>query len=50
MDIGGLLVTLNRLINDREYIHQIKEEFIFGGFNEKIQGNELAIEDLKWDW
>ena len=33
LDIGGLIVTVQRLINDTEYIRRIKEEFVFGGFN-----------------
>jgi len=49
MDIGGLIVTLNRLVTDREYIHQIKKEFIFGRFGEMIRGNELDLEKVLWD-
>ena len=41
LDIGGLIVTIKRLITDTEYIRQIKEEFVFGGFNKLIQGNNL---------
>ena len=29
LDIGGLIVTIKRLISDTEYIRQIKEEFVF---------------------
>ncbi|WLR54629.1 hypothetical protein LC048_19755 [Mesobacillus subterraneus] len=38
LDIGGLLVTLYRLVSDIEYIQKIKEEFVFGGFNDLIRG------------
>lgn len=38
LDFGGLLVTINRLITDTEYIRKIKEEFVFGEFNKMIQG------------
>ena len=49
LDIGGLVVTIQRLINDTEYIRRIKEEFVFGGFNKKIQGPGLELEDILWD-
>ena len=45
LDIGGLIVTIGRLINDTEYIRQIKEEFVLGGFKKMIQGNSLNLED-----
>lgn len=47
LDIGGLIVTVQRLIYDTEYIRRIKEEFVFGGFNKKIQGD--GLEDISWD-
>ncbi|MFR0055798.1 MAG: hypothetical protein ACLRVO_18140 [Blautia wexlerae] len=43
LDIGGLIVTVQRLINDTEYIRRIKEEFVFGGFNEKDPGFWIGI-------
>lgn len=49
LDIGGLIVTIKRLISDTEYIRQIKEEFVFGSFNKMIQGNELSLEKTIWD-
>lgn len=49
LDIGGLIVTIKRLLTDTEYIRQIKEEFVFGGFNKLIQGKELALEEVLWD-
>ena len=45
LDIGGLIITIGRLINDTEYIRQIKEEFVLGGFKKMIQGNSLNLED-----
>ena len=47
LDIGGLIVTVQRRIYDTEYIRRIKEEFVFGGFNKKIQGD--GLEDISWD-
>ena len=49
LDIGGLIVTIKRLMSDTEYIRQIKEEFVFGGFNKMIQGGELNLEEPIWD-
>jgi len=49
LDIGGLIVTLKRLYSDTEYIRQIKEEFVFGGFNKMIQGEPLELEEPIWD-
>lgn len=40
LDIGGLLVTLHSLINDVGFIQNIKEEFVFGQFNDLIQGEK----------
>ena len=49
LDIGGLIVTLKRLINDTEYIQQLKEEFVLGGFRNKIRGDSLELEEVVWD-
>lgn len=40
LDIGGIIVTIHRLLSDSEFIRKIKEEFVFGGFNKMIQGEE----------
>jgi hypothetical protein len=49
LDIGGLLVLLKRLSTDMEYIRQIKEEFVLGGFNKMIQGEPLELEEPIWE-
>lgn len=49
LDIGGVIVTIKRLMSDTEYIRQIKEEFVFGGFNKMIQGDELNLGEPIWD-
>lgn len=46
LDIGELAVTIYRLITDRKFIHKIKEEFVYGSFNSKIQGYDLHLEEL----
>lgn len=46
LDFGGLLVTLHRLMTDTKLIREIKEEFIFGGFKAKIQGDELNLKEV----
>lgn len=41
LDVGGMAVTIYRLITDAKFIRQVKEEFIFGRYrdmiNEKIE-------------
>lgn len=49
LDIGGLIITLKRLMTDAEYIRKVKEEFVFGGFNQMIQGEALQLEEVAWD-
>ena len=39
LDIGGLLVTLYRLISDHKFISNLKQEFILNNFNKMIQGD-----------
>lgn len=41
LDIGGMAVTLYRLITDVKFIRKIKEEFIFGSYREMIMGDYL---------
>lgn len=38
LDIGGLAVTLIRLINDKKFIDQVKQEFILNNFDKLIIG------------
>lgn len=40
LDIGGLIVTIYRLLSDSKFINEVKEEFVFGSFNKLIQGEE----------
>lgn len=49
LDIGGLMVLIKRLTSDREYIRQIKEEFVLGGFKKMIKGDDLELEEVIWD-
>ena len=39
LDIGGLLVTLYRLISDHKFINDLKQEFILNSFDKLIQGD-----------
>ena len=50
LDIGGLIVLMKRLYTDTEYIRQIKEEFVLGGYKKMIQGDDLELEEVIWDW
>lgn len=47
LDIGGLLVTIYRLINDIDFILKIKEEFVLGGFTNLVKGKNLELVDLE---
>lgn len=38
LDLGGLAVTVYRLITDRKFVRQVKEEFIFGSYRDMIIG------------
>ena len=49
LDIGGLIVLLKRLYTDTEYIRQIKEEFVLGGFRNMIKGDDLVLEEPIWE-
>lgn len=41
LDIGGIAVTIYRLITDAKFIRQVKEEFIFGSYREMIMGENF---------
>lgn len=38
LDIGGMIVTIYRLVNDYKFINEVKEEFVFGKFDKLIKG------------
>ena len=48
LDIGGLIVTIHRLLTDTKYIHAIKEEFVTSEFNKLIRGNDLNLKEMDW--
>lgn len=41
LDIGGMAVTICRLITDTKFIRQVKEDFIFGSYREMIMGDDF---------
>lgn len=41
LDVGGMAVTIYRLITDANFIRQVKEQFIFGSYRELIMGNDF---------
>lgn len=41
LDIGGMAVTIYRLITDVKFIRQVKEEFIFGSYRKIIMGDDF---------
>ena len=42
LDIGGIAVTIYRLITDSKFIRKVKEEFIFGSYKDMILGDDLG--------
>ena len=42
LDLGGLAVTIYRLITDTKFIRQVKEEFRFGSYKDMIMGDYLC--------
>lgn len=50
LDIGGLIVTINRLLTDAVFKRKVKEEFVIGGFDKLIQGEKLRLNEVDlWD-
>jgi hypothetical protein len=47
LDIGGLIVTIHRLITDIDFIQRVKEEFVFGKFKQLVQGEELELKEIE---
>lgn len=42
LDVGGMAVTIYRLITDAKFVRQVKEEFIFGSYKDMIMGDYLC--------
>lgn len=50
LDVGGLIITLNRIMNDTKFIRELKEEFVFGGFKNMIRGEQLNLKEVRlWE-
>lgn len=45
LDVGGILVTLWRLIKDRKFKQEVKREFISESFNDMIRGKKYDFEE-----
>ena len=41
LDIGGFLVTIRRLITDREFIRKIRDEYVYGGYEKSLRLQEF---------
>lgn len=46
LDVGGILVTISRLMSDVRFIFKIKEEFIQSKLDEHFEGIKEEIEEL----
>ena len=40
LDVGGMLVTLHRIVSDTRYIHEIKRDFLKNELADRIRGSE----------
>ena len=40
LDIGGIIVTIYRILNDRKFIREIKEEFVYGQYKDMLKMRE----------
>lgn len=38
LDVGGMAISIYRLITDAKFIRQVKEDFIFGSYHEMLMG------------
>ena len=48
LDIGGLIVTLHRLISDTQFIRQVKSEFLEKEWQNAVLGEEYSfLEEAK---
>lgn len=43
LDIGGILVTIHRIVTDSKFIKQIEDEFVYGGFKKQLEIREFTI-------
>ena len=44
LDIGGLMVTVHRVVSDAQFIRKVKEEFVFGSYKKLIMGEDYVEE------
>lgn len=44
LDIGGIGVAIYKVITNRKFIHKMKEEFIFGSYQDMIMGNDTELD------
>lgn len=47
LDVGGIIVTMYRLVSDTKFIQSVKEEFVLGGFIDMIKGEELELLEVE---
>ena len=43
LDVGGLAVTIYRIVNDRKFIKQVKQEFLEKEFYNIVMGETIEI-------
>ncbi|WP_066894682.1 hypothetical protein [Clostridium nigeriense] len=43
LDVGGILVTLYRIVSDTKFINEVKKEFLEKEFYNKVMGNDIGL-------
>lgn len=43
LDIGGILVTIHRIVTDTKLIKEIRDEFVYGGYEKQLKLREFSI-------
>ena len=43
LDVGGLAVTIYRIVNDKKFIKQVKQEFLEKEFYNLVMGEDIEI-------
>lgn len=46
LDLGGIIVTLYRIIQDRRFIHNIKREFIYGKLDSEVDAESRELDEM----
>lgn len=45
VDVGGLLVTIQRIVSDELFISKVKDEFVYGGYRKQLDIRNISQDD-----